>query len=209
MKRTPTLATTLVVALMLALVAGLSVQLPQGAAHAQDPDRDAAPQGVLAPQAPLGTTFTYQGQLTDGGSPADGEYDLRFDLYDQASAGNLLGTVTVPDHQITAGLFTVHLDFGEVFTGTARYLEIGVRPGSGGAYTPLIPRQELTPAPYALALPGLWTQQNPTSPNLIGGYSGNSVAPGVVGAVIGGGGNESSPGGLWHHQRGPLEQHRG
>jgi hypothetical protein len=84
----------------------------------------------------------------------------------------------------------VKLDFGSgAFNGDARWLEIGVRPGaSTGAYTTLDSRQELTPAPYALALPGLWTEQNPTSPNLIGGYSGNWVTSGVKGATIGGGG---------------------
>jgi len=29
-----------------------------------------------------GTAFTYQGRLTDGGSPANGGYDLRFSIYD-------------------------------------------------------------------------------------------------------------------------------
>ena len=38
-------------------------------------------------------------------------------------------------------------------------------------------------------LPGLTTQQNDTSPNVIGGFSGNSVGAAVVGATIGGGGN--------------------
>jgi hypothetical protein len=194
MKRTPTLVTTLVLALMLALVAGLSAQLPQGAAHAQDPDRGPVPQQLSAPQAQLGTSFTYQGRLTDGGSPADGEVDLRFGLYDAASGGNLLGTVTVPDLQVTAGLFTVQLDYGQVFTGTARFLEVGVRPGdSDGAYTTLTPRQELTPAPYALALPGLWTQQNTRSHNVLGGFDGNSIPDGVVGATIGGGGEAGFP----------------
>jgi len=42
--------------------------------------------------------------------------------------------------------------------------------------------------PHALALPGLRTQQNDASTNLIGGYSRNRVAVGVVGATIGGGG---------------------
>ena len=135
MNRTPTLITVVVLALVLVLAAGLSVQLPRGAAHAQDPEREAAPQQAAAPQAPLGTTFTYQGQLIDGGSPAEGEYDLLFDLYDEAVGGALLGTVTVSDHQVAAGLFTVHLDFGEMFTGTARFLEIGVRPGdSSGSF---------------------------------------------------------------------------
>ena len=33
---------------------------------------------------PLGTAFTYQGQLQDGGSPAQGTYAFRFALYDAA-----------------------------------------------------------------------------------------------------------------------------
>ena len=59
-----------------------------------------------------------------------------------------------------------------------------------GDYTILEPRQQLTPTPHALALPGLRTQQNEISPNVIGGFSGNSVAPGAVGATIGGGGDQ-------------------
>jgi hypothetical protein len=52
---------------------------------------------------------------------------------------------------VTAGLFTVTLDFGPAFAGSKRFLEIGVRPGaSTGAYAPLSPRQELTASPNAL-----------------------------------------------------------
>jgi hypothetical protein len=46
-------------------------------------------------------------------------------------------------------------------------------------------------APHALALPGLRTEQNATSPNIIAGADGNSVTPGAVGASIGGGGASS------------------
>jgi len=142
------------------------------------------------PEEALGTAFTYQGRLTDDGSPGEGAYDFQFKLYDAFAGGNLLGTVTPGDVAVSGGLFTVKLDFGSgVLHGDARWLEIGVRPGdSGGAYTLLDPRQELTPSPYALALPGLWTQQNGVSPNLIGGYSGNWTTTGVTGATIGGGG---------------------
>lgn len=105
--------------------------------------------------AALGTSFTYQGRLTDGGTPANGAYDFQFKLYDSASVGNLVGspnTVTINNQTVTDGLFAVVLDFGaSPFAGEARYLEIGVRPGtSNGAYTALTPRQALTPAPYAL-----------------------------------------------------------
>ena len=180
MKGRPILISVLALGLMLALAAGLSL--------AQVPE----PQGSVGIQAaPVGTGFTYQGRLTDGGSPANGIYDFEFKLYDAASSGTQVGSTIIQDDvAVTDGLFTVELNFGSgIFTGDARWLEIGVRPGaSAGAYTTLTPRQMLTPTPYALALPGLWTQQNATSPNLIGGFSGNEVTAGVVGAAISGGG---------------------
>jgi len=180
MKRQQLLIGVLALGLLLALAVGLT--------HAQG----AEPQGELSPQAdPVGTAFTYQGYLTDGGSPANGDYDFEFELYDDPDTGTQVGDIVTVDGKIvTDSLFTVELDFGSgIFTGEALYLEIGVRPGgSTGAYTTLSPRQALTPAPYALALPGLRTQQNATSPNVIGGYSGNSVTAGKYGATIGGGG---------------------
>jgi hypothetical protein len=94
-----------------------------------------------------------------------------------------MGLVTVDK-----GYFTVTLDFGaHAFNGEARFLAIAV--DCGGGFTALSPRVALTPAPYALALPGLRTEQNAASPNLIGGYAGNLVTAGAVGAVIRGGGN--------------------
>ena len=100
----------------------------------------------------VGTAFTYQGKLTDGGVPANGTYDLEFRLYNALSSGTQVGsTVTKEDVTVAIGLFTVQLDFGNVFDGTALYLEIAVRPGaSEEAYTTLTPRQPLTPTPYAL-----------------------------------------------------------
>jgi len=104
--------------------------------------------------ASFSTSFTYQGQLTDEGSPADGDYDFQFALYDALSGGAQVGSnVSADDMTVTDGLFTVLLDFGAVFDGTALWLEIGVREGSStGAYTILSPRQALTAAPYALGL---------------------------------------------------------
>jgi len=102
--------------------------------------------------AVIGTGFTYQGKLTDAGNPANGLYDLEFKLYNDLNAGGQVGSTAEKGNvNVANGLFTVQLDFGDVFDGTALYLEIGVRPGgSGGAYTPLTPRQALTPAPYAI-----------------------------------------------------------
>ena len=101
----------------------------------------------------LGNTFTYQGRLTDGGSPANGAYDLRFILYDAESGGAQVGsTVHREDVNLVNGLFTVDLDFGaSAFTGDARWMEIAVRPGtSTGTHTVLSPRQGVGPTPYAL-----------------------------------------------------------
>jgi len=106
--------------------------------------------------AVVGNAFTYQGQLIDDGAPANGAYDLQFSLWDAANGGVQIGsTVLVNDVAVADGRFTAELDFGQsAFGGGARWLAITVRPGaSGGAYTPLSPRQKLNAAPYALALP--------------------------------------------------------
>ncbi len=111
------------------------------------------PQESAVVQVPVGTGFTYQGELQQSGSPASGKFDFRFRLFDAATGGSQVGsTVTKDDVQVTNGRFTVELDFGTVaFNGDARWLEIAVRPGSStGAYTVLSPRQPLRPVPYAL-----------------------------------------------------------
>ena len=60
-----------------------------------------------------GTDFTYQGYLTDGGSAANGEYDLQFTVYNALAAGAPVGaTTTVNDLAISNGLFTVTVSPG-------------------------------------------------------------------------------------------------
>ena len=108
-----------------------------------------------APPILMGTAFTYQGHLYDTNYPADGLYDFQFKLYDTNSGPTQLGgDVNIPDTDVIDGYFTVELDFGAgVFDGNAVWLEIGVRPGEmndPNAYTPLSPRQEVTPTPYAI-----------------------------------------------------------
>jgi len=52
---------------------------------------------------------------------------------------------------ITKGVFSVRLDFGaSAFPGLDRFLEIGVRPAGGGAFTTLAPRQQISWTPYAI-----------------------------------------------------------
>jgi hypothetical protein len=102
---------------------------------------------------PLGTAFPYQGRLQDNSAPANGLYDFQFQIFDAAVGGGQVGpTIVREDVAVSGGLFTTSLDFGGgVFTGSARWLEIAVRPGaSGGAFTPIGGRQELQPTPNAL-----------------------------------------------------------
>ena len=116
---------------------------------------------ALLTAAPLGTAFTYQGRLTDGGNPANGSYDLTFTLYSAPVLPPTIvaGPLTNSATGVTNGLFTVTLDFGaDVFNGNARWLGIGVRTnGSEGDFILLSPRQLLTPAPYALYAPSAGT----------------------------------------------------
>jgi len=95
--------------------------------------------------------FTYQGFLRVNGLPANGEFDFRFRLFDSATGTNQVGTTVIADDkQVRQGFYTVVLDFGNVWTGGQRWLEIAIRPGnSTGSYTTLSPRVQLTPVPLA------------------------------------------------------------
>jgi hypothetical protein len=109
---------------------------------------------TLLPLTALAQTsvFTYQGQLTDNGVPANGSYDLAFTLFDALTAGTAIGTPqTVAATPVTNGLFTVTLDFGAgAFPGAARFLEIAARTNGAGSFGLLIPRQQITATPYAI-----------------------------------------------------------
>ncbi|HEX7294412.1 MAG TPA: tail fiber domain-containing protein [Pyrinomonadaceae bacterium] len=98
------------------------------------------------------TSFTYQGRLTEGGSAANGNYDLQFGLFDSLSGGTQVGsTQTLNTVAVSNGVFTVSLDFGaNAFNGASRFLEISTRPSGGGSFTLLSPRQPITSTPYAV-----------------------------------------------------------
>ena len=160
----------------LVFVALIVVALPFGAVSAQTYNS--------------GTDFTYQGFITDGGTPITNTCNLQFSLFNALAAGTQIGTTqTVTGASVVGGVFTVTLDFGVVaFDGQDHWLEIGVDCPVDGTYTTLTPRQALTPAPYAIALYGMRTEPNATSPNVIGGFLLNTMTSGVVGGTISGGG---------------------
>jgi hypothetical protein len=127
-----------------ALVAALAAGLLGPPAFAQ-------PKGVIAP---IGTSFTYQGELKFAGQPATGLFDFEVCLFSSSDPGdttalfcNLLNDQPVD----AAGRFTVNLNFGPQFDGSARFVELRVRPGAdGGAYTTLQPRQAIRAVPEAM-----------------------------------------------------------
>lgn len=117
-----------------------------------------APASAALAQAPLGTAVAFQGRLTQSGAPVNGPTPMTFRLFDAPAGGAPVGPLLAFDGSdpnrplvgVVDGLFTVSLDFGAgVFDGSALWLEVRV---SG---TPLVPRQPISAAPYALAVPGL------------------------------------------------------
>ena len=110
--------------------------------------------GNLSTQAAtLSTGFSYQGRLFDGGTAANGQYEMEFLLRDRAMGGNQVGTtVAVAPVTVTNGLFQVTVDFGtNVWDGSARWLDVSVRTnGSISPHTLLTPSQLIQPVPYAI-----------------------------------------------------------
>jgi hypothetical protein len=97
------------------------------------------------------TDFSYQGNLINTGSPANGLFDFEFTLFESQLGGPQIGS-TLNRTGITAtnGIFSVNLDFGFSFPGAERWLEIRVRTSGGGPYTTLAPRQRVASSPYSI-----------------------------------------------------------
>ncbi|HLP83953.1 MAG TPA: hypothetical protein VK157_06345 [Phycisphaerales bacterium] len=102
------------------------------------------------------TTFTYQGELRDGATPANGAYDVRLRLFDSAAGTTQLGpTLCVDNVSVVDGRFVVNLDFGSQFSSPGRFLELQVRNGAAGdcsnvgGFVLLVPRQAVTSVPAA------------------------------------------------------------
>src|SRR5262245_35343883 len=109
--------------------------------------------GATGGAATVRTAFTYQGQLQRGGGPYTGSCTMQFSLWDEPSDGVQKGeTKTIPDVIVVSGLFTTAIDFGEQFSGNARWLQAAVQCAGDSGFTPLTPRQQLTATPYALGL---------------------------------------------------------
>jgi len=140
---------------------------------------------------PLGTGFTYQGGLSDAGVPANGNYDMIFNLYDAPTNGNAIGSFSIFGAvPVSNGLFTVELnsynEFGPTaFNGQARWLQVGVRTNSNSALNPWIylePRQPLDPTPLAGFALNASNAVNAAFASSVadGSITGAKLAPGAV-----------------------------
>jgi hypothetical protein len=116
--------------------------------------KEASPENPQDTTEAVSTAFTYQGELKKGSSPVNDTCDMRFRLYDAASAGAQVGSTINVSVPVTDGLFTVMLNEsgqfgGSAFTGGRRWLGVEVKCTGESVYTDL-GRQELTAVPYAL-----------------------------------------------------------
>lgn len=106
---------------------------------------------IISAQSAIDTIFSYQGYLRENGTIANGNYDMKVNLYNDSSLiqSNIVCGVTVRN-----GLFSVELDFGPVFNGENRWLEIGIAAAgpcdATTDYTYLTPMQQLNATPYSM-----------------------------------------------------------
>jgi hypothetical protein len=124
-----------------------------------------------------GTAFSYQGRLDTNDVPYTGSAEIQATLWNAASAGSQIAanTPAIISVEVVNGLFLLPLEFGASFNGADRWLQLEVR-SSLGAFTPLSPRQPLTPTPYAIHG---WTAQTAITVGP-GGVTTASFAAGAV-----------------------------
>ncbi len=80
--------------------------------------------GVRA-QTAAGTAFTFQGRLDNSSLPANGTFDLQFNLFGMPAGGiPLAPTICLDNVVVTGGLVTTTLDFGALYPGAARWVEV-------------------------------------------------------------------------------------
>lgn len=117
--------------------------------------------GSSLARPPVGTEFTYQGQLLKNGVALNTPADLKFSLWDGSGpTATQIGTfLFVPFVPINQGRFECAVDFGQspYTTNEERWLQVEVRnpAGSGGAFSLMGDRQKLTATPFSLATRGI------------------------------------------------------
>ncbi len=127
---------------------------------------------LLATTAVTAAPWTYRGTLNDGGAPANGTYDLRVTLLNQARTTAVYGPLTLYDVKVVNGNFAAEVDFGmDLSAAPAMALKTEVQQGSTG----FVSLGEATPFDPKVALAGVcWD---------IEGNAGTSPATNFIGTT--------------------------
>lgn len=117
-------------------------------------------------------SLRYQGQLTDGGQPATGHYDLQISLHDAAEGGRMVGeVVTLSRVPVLDGAFAVDIEAPDAARNTTAWLQASVRDATGGgAFVPLAKREQVTLAPK---IDACWSTTGDTGSNPTVNFLGN------------------------------------
>ncbi|MFZ4576568.1 MAG: tail fiber domain-containing protein, partial [Phycisphaerales bacterium] len=104
--------------------------------------------------SPANSSFTYQGRVTSGGVPINGDANVRFTLCNDPTAPTATAAVAQAITQgftnISDGLINAPLNFGVSLDTTQPFwLQLEVESPIGSGFVALSPRQPLTAAPKA------------------------------------------------------------
>jgi hypothetical protein len=135
----------LVIVLIVSLLLALTVAGIQGQGPPPEVDTPAGNE----PEAQMNDVIPIQGRLTDDdGSPLTGTYSIRFRIYDEPTAGNVL-CEDADLVSVSNGLFNAEMDFctGDDING--RQLWLGIKVGGDDEMTP---RLGIYAVPYAWSL---------------------------------------------------------
>lgn len=107
---------------ILTVVATLTLLLVTNSTLAGPPMEGGQGSGGIKLTGTVASKISYQGRLTDAsGNPLNGNYNMVFQLWDDASAGSQVGSDIVRNNvPVSDGLFTVDLDVPQdAFNGQA------------------------------------------------------------------------------------------
>src|ERR1043166_4575486 len=95
------------------------------------------------------TAFNYSGFISSNGVPITATGDMIFTLFTDETGGSMVsGPIIVADVPVTKGVFKVELDFGNVYDGSPRWIEIQLRV-TWQDWVTFSPRQKINSVPYA------------------------------------------------------------
>jgi Chaperone of endosialidase len=120
-------------------------------------------------------SFTYHGNLQDGGKPAEGSYDIELTLYSSASGGSVIGGPLIMNKvAVHNGSFNTEADFGPLAKSFSQaFVSTGVRSAGQGEFVSLNSRAQVSVSTDSSVCPGAWTLDG-NAGNPAGSYLGTA-----------------------------------